>query len=101
MPNVFILVAKGPKFRLYTKEWGNPEYYELLHLKISGPKFIQNCCLEFPVFEKRFIDFGESEAFVFLFIFAVAATNFHQRWFFFFRVFVLVTATLKFQDSHH
>ena len=59
MPNVFVLFAKGSKFRFYANEWGNPVYYELLHLKISGPKFIQNCCLEFPVFEKIFIDFGE------------------------------------------
>ena len=56
-------------------------HYLLLFLKISGPKLVLKCCLEFPVFENillvsvdyRFIFMGNftTKKYIFFFKFAV------------------------------
>ena len=38
------------KFRFHVEEWGAPVHYTPLFVKTSGPKLVEKCCLEFPVF---------------------------------------------------
>ena len=53
------LLLKGQISLTYKRIGESSVLWTLIFKKISGPNFLQNCCLEFPVFEKIFIDFGE------------------------------------------
>lgn len=50
MSFVFNLFVWRSTFRFHVEEWGPSVHYTPLFVQISGPKLVEKCCLEFPLF---------------------------------------------------